>query len=319
MQQKVLKSGEQSFKRQNHSIYLGIDKKELNLISKPGQAQVIYGCNDVMGSEVCRARTHKAYNTKVDNMTMEETLNDIGLKEIYLINLPKNKDRLEFTRKQLDKLNLPFTLFEAVDSHKIQEAYETGKPLDSMFHPGIKMNFEKTAKFINDNPHIMQWHRIGCSLSHFSIYLTMIDKAANKDGPILILEDDVIFDWSVKEKIKQGLIEMPSDWEFFAIGSCFPRLEKIPQSNNLFKVYRMWCAHAYILRNSKVAQKLLDRGNTEIWQGADQYWNGMFETNLNAYALWPHVVSQNRENFISLLTPESKLKLFPVENPVTVD
>ena len=94
------------------------------------------------------------------------------LKNIYVINLKSNQQRLEKIKKNFDKYNLQFNIFEAID----------GKKLDK--HT-IKQYTTKLCRHFLCNKSM-----IGCAISHITLWKQLInDKHTNA---YIILEDDAI-------------------------------------------------------------------------------------------------------------------------------
>lgn len=93
--------------------------------------------------------------------------------KIFLINLDRSPDRLQYMSAQFNRLNLPFERVAAVD----------GRTLD----------MEKLDAFA-DRARVEEWkelltpNAIGASLSHYQIYKKMVDENIEM---ALILEDDI--------------------------------------------------------------------------------------------------------------------------------
>ena len=99
--------------------------------------------------------------------------NDI-FKNIYVINLKSNKKRLRRIKKNFDKYNLSFNIFEAVN----------GKKLD---HKTIEQYTTKICRNFLCNKSM-----IGCAISHITLWKQLIND--KKTNAYIILEDDAIID-----------------------------------------------------------------------------------------------------------------------------
>lgn len=102
----------------------------------------------------------------------------------FLINLDKDKDRLEFMSSQLNKINIPFERVAAV--------YGKTYSVDDR-----EYNREKALAATG---HALLPGEIGCALSHVSIYKMIVEK---KLPYALVLEDDVELPMNFKEVIEK--------------------------------------------------------------------------------------------------------------------
>jgi glycosyl transferase, family 25 len=112
--------------------------------------------------------------------------------KIFVVNLKSSGDRRLIMEKQLDKLGLPFEIFDAVNGYEITEA----EILESY-----------DADFYYNRPGYYTAGSIGCSLSHFYIYKKIID---DKIDTALVLEDDMIINPDlpeVLEKLRQEIAD----------------------------------------------------------------------------------------------------------------
>jgi hypothetical protein len=58
-------------------------------------------------------------------------------------------------------------------------------------------------------------------MSHLQVYFRIRDKARETgvDGPVLILEDDIIMERTISYELKRYLKMLPNDWDVFFLGS----------------------------------------------------------------------------------------------------
>lgn len=222
------------------------------------------------------------------------------LKDIYVINLDRRSDRMESIDVQLKALKLDYHRFSAVDGIKLRDQCEKGEIFSvANWHKDVKFNtddLEKRMMEENDG----QWGRFGCWQSHLQVMLRIVDEAkrSNDDGPVLILEDDVIIDADMPFLVKQAADTLPSNWEYFAIGHLFATcVEQV--SSFVCRTDHSMGGQGYILRNAAAAQKLIEWSNTNEFQIADMYWlSHMEEGELQAYIITPRsIIEQDRERF----------------------
>ena len=100
----------------------------------------------------------------------------------FIINLPNAKDRLKSISKQLDNLNIPFEVFEAVywkdlTQKQLKELYDSKKANNYLWRD------------------LTLWE-IWCSLSHIWIFKKIVEEKINI---ALILEDDVLISKEIKK------------------------------------------------------------------------------------------------------------------------
>lgn len=192
----------------------------------------------------------------------------------------------------MDILKLPFTLFNAIDGEMLDKSYQENKSLSDLgLDQRIKMNLDKTGSYVNANNLNINWGSVGKWLSHLTLYLEIMDNHKN-DEAILILEDDVVIDRDFKKKFKDFLNDVPSNWEFLALGFCGNKSHKIKKS--VYKIDKMSCSHAYILRGSKVAEKMFNHLNDEVAKVIDINWMRLFDGKMESYHIWPILISQRK-------------------------
>lgn len=96
--------------------------------------------------------------------------------KIFVINLKSSVERREVMGKQLNKLGLPFEIFDAVRGSALSEEEIMGY-------------YDKD--YYNTRPDYFTPGAVGCTLSHFFIYKKMVDE---KIEVALVLEDDMVLD-----------------------------------------------------------------------------------------------------------------------------
>ena len=78
---------------------------------------------------------------KIENKKLEN-LKEIGLIDIYLINLDRRPERLKNMQYQLDYLQLPFTRIPAIDGKHIEQNISMKTNYNFSLHPETKLRFE---------------------------------------------------------------------------------------------------------------------------------------------------------------------------------
>jgi len=202
---------------------------------------------------------------------------------ITVINLKKDIDRKNNITQQLNKLNLEFSLFEAIYGADLNlEEFEAA------YNP--KYSVEKNTRTLLKND-------IGCALSHFGVYQKMMDNDIDK---MLILEDDAIFDEGFLKAL--DVVEcLPKNWEIFLLGYSsgrkIPCNFKVELENNhtTFNVgvspITRGCLHGYVI-NKRGAQRMLNYKDS-LYQAVDMY-SGDYRM-MNVYILYPKVVYQSAD------------------------
>ena len=228
----------------------------------------------------------------------------IGLTDIYLINLDRRPERLKYMKAQLDLLNLPFVRYPAVDGWKIKEANENQANHDFGLHPETKMNINKDSKTFLIKKFVRTYGEIGCWMSHLQVYFRIRDKARETgvDGPVLILEDDIIMERTISYEVKRYLKMLPNDWDVFFLGSWGSCIENV--NENLCRGYDMWLTTSYVINGSKTAEKLISLSNNDYPSTADGFWRPHFRSSIHAYIfLKDYLANQDRTNLGTDIRP----------------
>jgi len=130
-------------------------------------------------------------------------LNNID--KVYLINLDTSSDRLENINKQNKFLKLNIIRHVAVYGKDINKK--------GLIEGGI---LSKDSKLTDG--------QIGCYLSHIEVLKKASDENHNI---IMILEDDIIFGESFKEKLNKYYKEVPNEWDIIYLGGSRLKGKKI--------------------------------------------------------------------------------------------
>lgn len=198
---------------------------------------------------------------------------------IFVINLKLDIAKKERMLAMLTKLNLEFSLFEAIDGKTLSEGKIT--TIYDKNHPRLKRQLSKGE--------------LGCAFSHLRIYQKMIDDNIKQ---AIILEDDAIIDKDFIDCLP--IIDYaPQNWELILFGHSDSKNEQrhfckvnVPTPNNptKFSMVKPISAasgtYAYII-NQNGAKKMLHT-TSKLLKAIDDYTGNYQEVNL--YAIYPHPV-----------------------------
>lgn len=167
--------------------------------------------------------------------------------KIFLINLDRSPDRLQFMENQLNKLNLPFERISAVDGRSLN--------MNRVDEFAIRSKVEEWKDLLTPN-------MIACSLSHYHIYKKMVEENIEM---ALILEDDIELGKELPAVLNNiennGLNKTDVFLLYFHGGmKSFSDKRKIPVSpkHSFYAAKSIWGAYStggYIIRK-EVAEKL---------------------------------------------------------------
>lgn len=226
--------------------------------------------------------------------------------DVYLINMRKNKDRLEHFVKMYKKSDLKgrkFLRLEAVDGRNVDlEQLVTPKALNEI------LSSEKHG--YRTKHYQLTRGAVGCYLSHISIYNLMQDSTSDI---ALIFEDDARFGPGILAQINAALAKVPFDWDMFNL-SCFCiKCDKYPEYTD---VQQFFWLHAYLIKKT-AAKKILDHAiRTGIDKQIDSAIGDMIQMgSLKVYCARSSIVSQ--ANFTT--TIQMPLKTITGVNPYALE
>jgi len=143
---------------------------------------------------------------------------------VFCINLDRRQDRMALAQKELEKFNIVFERFSAVDGNSLDKGNYTTNPDVSS---GI----------------------IGCTLSHAKLLSICKERGYEK---VLILEDDIILNDNFEEKLVLYIKEIPAYWDMFYLGGNhnFHNGEKINMiSEHIGQCNMTFSTHAYAIHS----------------------------------------------------------------------
>ena len=208
--------------------------------------------------------------------------------KVYVINLKKDKDKMDSTKQQLDEQLIQFERFNAIDGSTIISSKQFTPLCEKFCSNGLK----------------------GCAMSHRAIWQTMID---NKYDYILVLEDDIILDKDFNTKLALLYSEVPNNFDILYLGSLFycgdnslyskvRSLKSKKISDNVLEVDGCAGFHGYIISNKCAKKFLQEKVSFHIDDNAITW---IQKYNLKAYALYPSLIKQtlNDSNLSSKYPP----------------
>lgn len=144
--------------------------------------------------------------------------------KVFVINLKRSEDRRKRVVKHLNKRNVPFELFEAVEGSKLTDE-EMQRCCD----------MEK----VKQHPKWLTRGTIGACLSHYSIYKKVVDEGL--DGAC-ILEDDIVVDGNFADLLNNLEPVMKQNKFVLLYYTSWEQMELKPtgvQLGNSYELYKM--------------------------------------------------------------------------------
>jgi glycosyl transferase family 25 len=222
------------------------------------------------------------------NITKKKELyansNTITIDKTIVINMKKDKERLDYIKKQCQKANIKFERFNGIDGTKLNiDKLQKNKSIE--IHKNSFFNHNKQGRNSLKGS-------IGCALTHKAIWkqITNSDKKNT-----LIFEDDVIIPKNFFKKFNSYSKQIPNDWDIIFLGGVriFGKhitkniIKAVPTPNNIMNNCGLY---AYII-NKNSAQKLVKKSNP-INNYIDIQINRHYNT-LNAYYIQPNIIKHN--------------------------
>ncbi|MBN2084364.1 MAG: glycosyltransferase family 25 protein [Anaerolineales bacterium] len=192
---------------------------------------------------------------------------------IWVLNLKQDARRLQFMRRQLRALNLPFTVVPAVDG--------------SFLTPEDLRLYSKD-RAVQYSRRELSSGEIATSLSHARMWERIL---AEKRKEVLIFEDDVWIAGALAGILRHRN-RFPKDWEFINFSTDAPQEPFGPFLTDVYRAsrHKQWAdrASAYLI-NSAGARKLLEHAYP-IGHTADGLTWRTDITGLVSYGVYPRVV-----------------------------
>ena len=209
----------------------------------------------------------------IDKNNIEIKNNNID--QIYVINLEKNKDRLNFFMDNANKAKLNVKRFNAINGKEISK------------------NSNIYKKYFKEESNLTPG-QIGCALSHVKIWQ---DTIKNNYKNIIVFEDDAIIPLDFWNKFNNFYNNLPDNFDMLLISCC--TCMGTYYNNSLVKAGSdgNWCSSGYVITNN-YCKKILDRiKNKKIDDAIDSYIKTNYK-NDNIFIPIPPFILQNK-NFES--------------------
>lgn len=189
----------------------------------------------------------------------------------FVINLARAADRRKAISERLDKLEIDFEIWPAVD--------------------GRMLNDVDNERFRREHPNY-QPHRssveghkawVGCTRSHQTLCEHIFD---TWDGPTLVLEDDAVLHENWEQRVSDAVDKFP-EMELLLVGCHIWLLGR-----GVTRVYHPRLTHAYIIQTRDMARRLANVWLDESTEGDEVWWKVMEQK--TTYALQPPAATQER-------------------------
>jgi glycosyl transferase family 25 len=210
-------------------------------------------------------KIYENFSSKNKNGIIENT-------DIFVINLEKDNDRWDY----YDNLNI-----QSIKINRFNGIY--GKDLD-------RNNLIKTGILSETN--VLKDGQLGCALSHMNLWNHSL-KYQNKY--LLVLEDDVILDKDIYNKINNLEDYLPENWDVIFLGGCNVYGKKynekfiIPTKYN--KLYNL-CLHAMLINKKSIPK--LNNIMKPIIVPIDNQIRDNYKS-LNVFYANPNLINQNKD------------------------
>ena len=186
---------------------------------------------------------------------------------IFFINLDRREDRLEFIKKQLDRVGIIAERVDAIDGNLLEPDPSIGNGWN---HKGVA----------------------GCALSHRKVIQLAKDRGYKT---FLVIEDDTVFCDNFFNKIDFYMAQLPEDWDMVYFGGNYLSLPT-PVNVNLGR-----CTHTLTTNMYAMKSTLFDFVLTNISEKVEElkmpvdvhYTNIQASKNFNCYAFRPQLVWQD--------------------------
>lgn len=140
----------------------------------------------------------------------------------FCINLWYSTDRWTAAQQQFAAAGLNVERFNAIDGREFKSKYKAPP------------------------------NNCGCNLSHL-----LIIKTAQIMGfdAIMVFEDDPVLRDNFTERMNVCLADLPPDWDLVMLAGSH-KIKPTPVTDNLLRVHKSFCSHAYIMRYTVFAKVL---------------------------------------------------------------
>jgi len=230
---------------------------------------------------------HQSYLSTIKNNDFNYDIKIIKKIKSFVINLTKNKNRLNIFVNNYMKSDIYIISLERLNAIN-------GKEIDiKLFVTDEAYNQISNAEKYGYRLRHYELTRgaVGCFLSHTSLFYKLLSERDDIEY-YLIFEDDAIIYPKFIELLYKLLVNSPDDWDIILLGTI---REVVSQESTLYnKIDTWWGMHGYII-NKRGAKKIIDEINKK--NKIDQQIDGMISlmcknNKLNVYATKVNFVNQ---------------------------
>ena len=219
----------------------------------------------------------------IENFYNIDIKNDFG--DIYIINLDRDYKRMEELDLEMNKNNLNYNRFPAID----------GKILDP--------NDYRLKKYFGKPKIKYSMGQKCCTLSHIALWNIIKN---NNSKYNIILEDDVIIPKNLFEKLNIYVKQLPADWDFLFLGG--NRIIGKQYSKNLIKPdpnkRGNYGTFAYLI-NSKNIKKILKKCKNIVLH-TDTFIQKELSKDFKLFFCYPQLVEHNYDNVSNIFQRNRK-------------
>lgn len=203
--------------------------------------------------------------------------------KVYVINLEKEKERLQAFDTQMKKNKIVYERFNAVEGVKVVKDERLTDYCNTFCTDGMK----------------------GCALSHRTIWDTMVKNGYRN---VMICEDDAMIPDNFDSKFQMIYYQIPKDYDMLYLGCLFGCKDDSPLNKlvtkisgyepedvnaDVYKVKGTVGLHCYII-SLEGAQKFVDKPITFHVDAQVMYWIKIY--NYTSYAVNPLLVDSSQDN-----------------------
>ena len=213
----------------------------------------------------------------------------------YVINLKRCRRKKEKISKALDKNNLTYNFYQAVDASKFTpNIIENNKDIGTSYKNWLLKNKSK-------------WGHLGCSMSHYNVLEKFINE--HHQPYLLIFEDDVILDEDFGKKLLEVLNNHKNlefdvllagyncDSNYVPFKSSCSRNKDYTELNGIRSVNYFIGTHAYIIHRNN-AQKILRDCKPYAWCLDHQLSGFIKSKNYKIYGIFEPIAFSQGNNAI---------------------
>jgi glycosyl transferase family 25 len=194
----------------------------------------------------------------------------------FIISLPKDADRREYLGRQLTRLNVPFSILDAVHGKSLSQA-----ELETVY------DRKRALRLFNRE---LSAGEIGCALSHVAIYRKMVEENMPH---ALVLEDDAhVLDQDLAATLSTLARVYPERKRVAVMLNHVKRYDAnkktpIDDGRCVYDAYRGVCTHGYFI--TRAAAEVLLKNLFPVYVVADK-WEYFQDKYIDVKALVPYPI-----------------------------